>query len=40
LIHRRADVARKRLGLEEDLPTLCCDLFRVPPRPGDQLTLF
>jgi DNA repair photolyase len=40
LIHRRADVARKRLGLSEGLPTLRCDLFRVPPKPGDQLTLF
>jgi DNA repair photolyase len=40
LIHRRADVARKRLGLDEGLPALRCDLFRVPPRPGDQLTLF
>jgi DNA repair photolyase len=40
LIHRRAKVARKRLGLDEGLPTLRCDLFRPPPRPGDQLSLF
>ena len=40
LIHRRADVARKRLGLDEGLPALRCDLFQPPPRPGDQLTLF
>ena len=40
LIHRRADLARKRLGLSEGLPTLRCDLFAVPPKPGDQLTLF
>jgi DNA repair photolyase len=40
LIHRRADVARKRLGLEEGLPALRCDLFRVPPKAGDQLSLF
>ena len=40
LIHRRADLARKRLGLREGLPPLRCDLFRLPPRPGDQLTLF
>jgi DNA repair photolyase len=40
LIHRRAAVARKRLGLEEGLPTLRCDLFRVPARVGDQLSLF
>ncbi|WP_128513726.1 PA0069 family radical SAM protein [Tabrizicola thermarum] len=40
LIHRRADLARRRLGLSEGLPALRCDLFRVTPRPGDQLTLF
>jgi DNA repair photolyase len=40
LIHRRADLARKRLGLEEGLPVLRCDLFRVPPKTGDQLSLF
>ncbi|MGL4237636.1 PA0069 family radical SAM protein [Tabrizicola sp.] len=40
LIHRRADVARKRLGLSEGLPALRTDLFRAPPKPGDQLSLF
>lgn len=40
LIHRRAAVARKRLGLSETLPALRTDLFAPPPRPGDQLTLF
>jgi DNA repair photolyase len=40
LIHRRADLARKRLGLDEGLPTLRCDLFMRPPRAGDQLSLF
>lgn len=40
LIHSRADLARKRLGLGQGLPTLRNDLFRVPPRPGDQLSLF
>ena len=40
LIHRRADLARRRLGLDEGLPALRCDLFAPPPRPGDQLTLF
>ena len=40
LIHRRADLARKRLGLGEGLPVLRTDLFSVPPRPGDQLALF
>lgn len=40
LIHRRADLARKRLGLAEGLPKLHCDLFRPPPKAGDQLSLF
>ena len=40
LIHRRADLARKRLGLDEGLPVLRCDLFRRPPMAGDQLSLF
>ena len=40
LIHRRADLARKRLGLGEGLPGLRTDLFAPPPKPGDQLTLF
>ena len=40
LIHRRADVARKRLGLAEGLPVLRSDLFRLPPKAGDQLSLF
>ena len=40
LIHRRADLARKRLGLTEGLPKLRCDLFRPPPKAGDQLSLF
>ncbi|MDX5349366.1 MAG: PA0069 family radical SAM protein [Paracoccaceae bacterium] len=40
LIHRRADLARRRLGLVEGLPPLRTDLFAPPPRPGDQLSLF
>ncbi len=40
LIHRRADLARKRLGLGEGLAALRTDLFAPPPKPGDQLTLF
>ncbi|WP_103255549.1 PA0069 family radical SAM protein [Tabrizicola aquatica] len=40
LIHRRAEVARKRLGMVEGLPPLRSDLFAPPPRPGDQLSLF
>ncbi|WP_164517396.1 PA0069 family radical SAM protein [Tabrizicola piscis] len=40
LIHRRADVSRKRLGLGSGLPPLRSDLFVAPPKAGDQLTLF
>ena len=40
LIHRRADIARKRLGLGSGLPSLRTDLFAPPLRPGDQLRLF
>jgi DNA repair photolyase len=40
LVARRAEIARRRLGLDNRLPPLRCDLFRPPPRPGDQLSLF
>ncbi|MFK7942000.1 MAG: radical SAM protein, partial [Paracoccaceae bacterium] len=39
LIARRFELARKAEGLDRRPPTLRCDLFRVPPRTGDQLTL-
>jgi DNA repair photolyase len=37
---RRFAVAVKRLGLSRDEPPLRTDLFQVPPRAGDQLSLF
>jgi DNA repair photolyase len=40
LIRKRADLARRRLGLDAGLPPLRTDLFRAPPRPGDQLSMF
>ncbi|WP_136645770.1 PA0069 family radical SAM protein [Tabrizicola sp. YIM 78059] len=40
LIHRRAELARRRLGLGSGLPPLRTDLFAPPPRAGDQLALF
>jgi DNA repair photolyase len=40
LIKRRLHVARTRLGLTRGLPELRTDLFEVPPKPGDQLSLF
>jgi DNA repair photolyase len=40
LIAARFAKAVARLGLEEALPPLRCDLFRPPARAGDQLSLF
>ncbi|MFC3180698.1 PA0069 family radical SAM protein [Cypionkella sinensis] len=40
LLARRFRVAVDRLGLSVKLPAMRCDLFAVPARPGDQLTLF
>ena len=40
LMRRRFDVACKRLGLSRQGPALRTDLFRVPPRKGEQLSLF
>jgi DNA repair photolyase len=40
MIARRFHLAVKRLRLNDRLQTLRTDLFRPPPRPGDQLALF
>ncbi len=40
LLKARFDLACTRLGLAKALPDLRTDLFEVPPRKGDQLTLF
>ena len=40
MIAQRFKVACRRAGLTRDLPPLRTDLFRVPPRAGDQLSLF
>ncbi len=40
LFQQRFRVALKKLGLSAELPVLRTDLFRVPPRAGDQLELF
>lgn len=40
LIDQRFKLALVRLGLDRPLPALCTDRFRVPPRAGDQLSLF
>ncbi|MBI1416889.1 MAG: PA0069 family radical SAM protein [Limimaricola sp.] len=40
LLKRRFTVAAARLGLDAKQPPLRCDLFRPPPRAGDQLSLF
>ncbi|MEL7344324.1 MAG: PA0069 family radical SAM protein [Pseudomonadota bacterium] len=40
LMAHRFKVAQRRLGLAEHTPALRRDLFKVPPRAGDQLSLF
>ncbi len=40
LMRHRFAVAVRRLGLDTKLPPLRTDLFRVPPKAGDQLELF
>jgi DNA repair photolyase len=40
LLAQRFAKAQARLGLASRLPALRCDLFRAPPRAGDQLSLF
>ena len=40
LMRQRFRRASAELGLDRDLPRLRTDLFRVPDRPGDQLSLF
>ncbi|MBD3679286.1 MAG: PA0069 family radical SAM protein [Rhodobacteraceae bacterium] len=40
LVSARFRVACDRLGLARELDPLRIDLFHVPPRPGDQLSLF
>lgn len=40
LIAQRFDKAVARLGLVKQMPPLRSDLFRPPPRAGDQLALF
>ncbi|MBP0481879.1 PA0069 family radical SAM protein [Sagittula salina] len=40
LVAQRFRRAVRRLGLDSVQPRLRCDLFRVPPRPGEQLSLF
>ncbi|MCR9151610.1 MAG: PA0069 family radical SAM protein [Rhodobacteraceae bacterium] len=40
MIGARFRLAAARLGLARDLPPLATDRFRVPPRQGDQLSLF
>ncbi|NNF91882.1 MAG: PA0069 family radical SAM protein [Boseongicola sp.] len=40
LLSHRFAIATKRLGLTRPLPPLRTDLFRPPPRTGDQLSFF
>ncbi|MCA0044743.1 PA0069 family radical SAM protein [Celeribacter litoreus] len=40
LMAKRFEIVLGRTGLSRGLPALRTDLFAVPPRPGDQLSLF
>jgi DNA repair photolyase len=40
LVQQRFALACRRLQMPERLPPLRCDLFRPPPRAGEQLSLF
>ncbi len=40
MVSARFKTAVRRLGLDRDLPQLDCAQFAVPPRIGDQLSLF
>lgn len=40
LIAQRFSRAARHCGLDAETVPLRCDLFEVPPRPGDQLSLF
>ncbi len=40
LIAHRFKLATRRQGLTTNLPALRTDLFAIPPRSGDQLSLF
>jgi DNA repair photolyase len=40
LVARRFEAGCKRFGLTSGVRGLRCDLFRLPPRAGDQLNLF
>ncbi|WP_068111703.1 PA0069 family radical SAM protein [Tropicimonas marinistellae] len=40
LLQQRFHLSLKRLGMARRLPPLRTDLFRVPPKSGDQLSLF
>jgi DNA repair photolyase len=39
LMQARFAIAARRLGLDRELPAMRTDLFRLPPRAGDQLSL-
>ena len=40
VIAQRFEIARRRFGLDRSLPPLRTDLFKVPPKAGDQGDLF
>jgi DNA repair photolyase len=40
LLKQRFQLACRKHGLSRELPDLRSDLFQVPPKPGDQMSLF
>jgi len=40
MVAQRFKTAARRLGLDRKVAPLRCDLFAVPPQPGDQMSLF
>lgn len=40
LLKQRFQLACRKHGLSREMPDLRCDLFQVPPKPGDQMSLF
>ena len=40
LIATRFAAAKRRFGLDREMPPMAMDVFRVPPRTGDQMDLF
>lgn len=40
MVAQRFRLAARKLGLDQPVPALRCDVFAIPPQSGDQLALF